>query len=66
MSEAFKRACGVGFIVMCTAFAGCTCSSADDWAQTSPVIKAEPVAQSAESSQTALKLEPAGENVARQ
>ncbi len=66
MSEAFKRMCGVGIIAMLGAVAGCTCSSAEDWAQTSPVIKAEPDAQSAGQSQTALKMEPSAQGVAQQ
>lgn len=55
MSEALKRACGVGLISVAGAFGGCTCSSADDWAQTSPVIKAEAQAETA-NSQTVLNL----------
>lgn len=64
MSEALKRACGVGLIVVAGAIGGCTCSSADDWAQTSPVIKSEPHAETA-NSQTVLNLH-ANEHVAQQ
>jgi hypothetical protein len=42
MTEALKRAWIVGLIGVAAAVAGCTSSSADNWAQTSPVIKAEP------------------------
>jgi hypothetical protein len=47
MIEALKCAGIVGLIGVAAAVAGCTSSSADNWAQTSPVIKAEPSSETA-------------------